>query len=290
MKKLLLSILLVSTAMLGKAEVTIGGKNFTEQLLLAELTNQLLENRGIAHEKKDGMGTTVLRKALENGQIDVYWEYTGTALRNFHKIKDAMSADEVYNKIKELDKPNGITWLNASQANNTYALAMRSDDAKAKGIATISDLGAKINGGEALKFGSNAEFYSRADGFKPLQKLYGFKVPRSDVKRMDTGLVYKALKDGQVDFGVVFATDGRIPAFNFVVLKDDKNYFPAYYVAPVARQAALDENTGLAEALNDLSAVLNDDSLSALNATVDVDKVSVEAAAKKFLSDNGLLK
>lgn len=291
MKKLLLSILLVSTAMLGKAaEITVGGKGYTEQLILAEMTKQLLENRGFEAIKKDGMGTTVLRKALENGQIDLYWEYTGTSLITFNKIKEKMSAEDGYNKVKELDGKKDLVWLDPADFNSTYALAMKQGKAKELGLENISDLAKVINDGKALKFASNAEFYARPDGFKPLQKLYGFKVPRDDVKRMDTGLVYKAIDEGQVDFGVVIATDGRIPAMNLKVLKDDKNYFPAYYPAAVVRKEVLEANPGLAEALNDMASKMNTENISNLNATVDVDKVSVEAAAKKFLSDNGLLK
>ena len=107
-------------------------------------------------------------------------------------------------------------WLNPSKANNTYALAMNADDAKKHGIATISDLATKVKGGAKLSFASNAEFYARPDGLKPMEETYGFEFGRDNVKRMDTGLVYQALKERQVDVGLVFATDGRIPAFNFV--------------------------------------------------------------------------
>ena len=169
------------------------------------------------------------------------------------------------------------------------AIAMRAADAKERGIATISDLAAKINGGEALTFGSNAEFYARPDGLKPLEKLYGFEYGRANVKRMDTGLVYQALKDGQVDSGQVFATDGRIPAFDFVVLKDDKGYFPSYAMTPVVRKDILDANPQLADLLNDLSGRLDDAAMMALNSQVDVDKKSVEAVASDFLKAQGMI-
>jgi osmoprotectant transport system substrate-binding protein len=122
-----------------------------------------------------------------------------------------------------------------------------------------------------------------------MEEAYGFEFPRDDVKRMDTGLVYQALKEKQVDVGLVFATDGRIPAFNFVVLKDDKGYFPSYALTPVVRKAWLDANPKAAEALNALSAKLDDATMAKLNASVDVDKKTVEDVARTFLKEQGLV-
>ncbi len=196
---------------------------------------------------------------------------------------------QLVDRVKELDAQKGIVWLNPSQANNTYGLAMRAADAGEKGIASISDLAAAVNDGQSLTFGSNAEFYARPDGLKPLETAYGFEFGRANVKRMDTGLVYQALRDGQVDVGLVFATDGRIPAFDFTVLEDDQGYFPSYALAPVIRTEVLEANPGIGDLLNEVSAKLDDQVMAALNASVDVDKVSVENAAAKFLQDNGLI-
>ncbi|MBA3504993.1 MAG: glycine/betaine ABC transporter substrate-binding protein, partial [Betaproteobacteria bacterium] len=135
----------------------------------------------------------------------------------------------------------------------------------------------------------NAEFYARPDGLKPLEQSYGFEFARDNVKRMDTGLVYQALKEKQVDVGLVFATDGRIPAFNFVVLKDDKAFFPAYAMTPVVRKQVLDANPKLADILNSLSAKLDDATMARLNSSVDVDKKTVEDVAQTFLKQQGLI-
>jgi osmoprotectant transport system substrate-binding protein len=153
----------------------------------------------------------------------------------------------------------------------------------------MSDLAKAVNGGAKLTFASNAEFYARPDGLPGWQTAYGFEFPRDNVKRMDTGLVYSALKDRQVDTGVVFATDGRIPAFNFVVLKDDKHYAPWYNLTPVVRKEILDKYPKIADALNALAAKLNDDTMARLNASVDVDKKTVEEVASGFLKSNGLI-
>lgn len=271
------------------ATIVVGGKNYTEQQLMAEMTAQLLKAKGFDVDKRAGLGTAPLRQAQENGQIDVYWEYTGTSLITFNKVTDKLDGAATYAKVKELDAPKGLVWLTPSAANNTYAFAMRAADAKAKGIASISDLAKKIDGGEKLSFGSNAEFYARPDGLKPLEESYGFTFGRDNVKRMDTGIVYQALKDGQVDVGLVFATDGRIPAFDFVVLKDDKGYFPTYAMTPVIRKSVLDANPKLADILNGLSAKLDDATMAKLNASIDVDKKTVEEVATGFLKQQGLI-
>ena len=285
---LLITVVTVQTAT--AASLVVGGKGFTEQLLLAEITGQYLTAKGYPVELKTGMGTSLVREALENKQVDLYWEYTGTAFLNFHKNKFAnQPADEIYEAVKTKDAEIGIVWLNPSDANNTYALAVRKEDAEAKGLRSLEDLAAKLNAGEELTFGCNIEFYKRDDGLKPLQEAYGFEFPRSDVKRMETGLVYKALKDGDVDVGLVFATDGRIPAFDFVVLKDTKNYFPAYAITPTVRKETLEANPDLADHLNTLSGLFDDATMSALNAEVDVEKKSVSEVAQNFLRTKGLL-
>ncbi|MBV7486552.1 glycine betaine ABC transporter substrate-binding protein [Bordetella sp. BOR01] len=269
--------------------LVVGGKNFTEQQILAELTTQLLEKHGITVQKRDGMGSTVLRTAQENGQVDVYWEYTGTSLITYNKIQDRLSAEDTYQKVKTLDAAKGLVWLNPSKANSTYALAMNRDQAQQLGIATISDLARVMGQGTKLTFGSNAEFYARADGFKPLSKAYGLDFPRDAIKRMDTGLTYTALKNRQIDIALVFATDGRIPAFDFVVLQDDQRFFPSYALTPVVRQAVLDANPQVAEWLNKLSHTLDDATMARLNASVDVDKQAIQQVAHDYLASNNLI-
>ncbi|MBE2167476.1 MULTISPECIES: glycine betaine ABC transporter substrate-binding protein [unclassified Cobetia] len=269
-------------------EIVVGGKNFTEQQILASMTGQYLEGLGYEVEERSGMGSAVLRQAQENGQIDLYWEYTGTSLINYNDVSERLSPEDTYARVKELDAEKGLVWLQPSAANNTYALAMREADAQERGIASLSDLSQAVNDDKGLSFALNAEFYARDDGWRPLQKAYDFRVGRADVKRMDSGLVYQALRDGQVDVGLVFATDGRIPAFDFTVLEDDKGYFPAYALTPVVREESLKANPELESQMNALSAELNDDTMASLNAQVDVEKKSIEQVAEDFLKEHGL--
>ncbi len=273
----------------GAAEITVGGKNFTEQQILSNMTTQYLEGLGYDVENRAGMGSAVLRQAQENGQIDLYWEYTGTSLINYNDVTERLGPEETYERVKELDAEKGLVWLEPSAANNTYALAMREEDAEERGIATLSDLAQAINEGEDLTFALNAEFYAREDGWRPLQQAYDFRVDREDVKRMDSGLVYPALRDGDVEVGLVFATDGRIPAFDFRVLEDDQGYFPAYALTPVVREETLEANPELAEQMNTLSGLLDDETMAELNARVDVERKTIEDVAQNFLENNDLL-
>jgi len=289
MKTVLAGAALLALSAGSASALVVGGKNFTEQQLMAEMTAQYLQAKGYDVDKKSGMGSAVLREAQENGQIDVYWEYTGTSLITYNKIDERMSPEETYQKVKELDAEKGLVWLEPSAANNTYALAMQESQAAELGIKSISDLADAVNEGKELTLASNAEWYARPDGLKPLQETYGFEFERADVKRMDSGLTYQALREDQVDVALVFATDGRIPAFNFVVLEDDKNFFPAYALTPVVRADVLEANPELADQLNSLSAKLDDQTMASLNAQVDVEKQSIESVAESFLKEHELI-
>lgn len=269
--------------------IVVGGKNFTEQQLLTSMTAQYLRGKGYDVDNRAGMGSAVLRSAQENGQVDVYWEYTGTGLIVYNNVKEKLGRQEGYEKVRELDMKKGLVWLNPSDANNTYALAMQASKAKAMGIETLSDMAAAVNEGKELVLASNAEWYARDDGFRPFAKAYEFKLPRNQIKRMDSGLTYTALKEGEVDIALVFATDGRIPAFDFVLLKDDRNFFPDYAITPVVRQDTLDNNPELDEQLNALSGLLDNEVMSRLNAEIDVEKEDIEKVARRFLEQNDLI-
>lgn len=289
---LILTLGLVSGSMgtaSANSTIVVGGKKFTEQQLVAEMTTQLLRANGYSVDKRPDLGSSVLRAAQENGQVDVYWEYTGTSLVIYNKVTDKLDAEQTYKKISALDAEKGITWLNPSKANNTYAFAMRKDEADKEGIVSISDLAKNVGEGKTYKFASNAEFFSRSDGLRPLQDMYQFEFERKNVVRMDGGLTYQALRDGQVNVALVLSTDGRIPAFGFVVLKDDKGFFPSYALTPVIRTEIFKENPKIGELLNALSSKLDDDSIAGLNSRVDVGRESIESVSREFLEKNKLI-
>ncbi len=274
-------------------KVTVGGKNFTEQYILADFARILLEEKGFDVSMQTGVGSSVARQALEHGQIDMYFEYTGTGYTVFYDQDDQAimsDADKVYQWIRDADEKKGLVWLEPLEFNNTYTLLMRKNNAEELGIASISDLSTYMNENpDKLTIGVNAEFWERPDGFKPLMELYDFQVPYGKIRRMDSGLVYQALRDGNVDVSMGFATDGRIAAFGFVVLEDDKNYFPTYNPSLVVRSDALQKYPELEEIFKPLAEKLTTTEMQKLNGQVDLDNEDVGRAARKWLEENGLI-
>jgi osmoprotectant transport system substrate-binding protein len=269
--------------------IVVGAKGYTEQLLVAEMTDQLLRASGIGTHKGTGFATTGIRRLQESGIIDVYWEYTGTALATFHGVNEKLSPDEAHARVKALDAQRGLVWLAPSKVNNTYALAMRRADAAARGISSISDL-ARLRGAEGIRLVATAEFLTRSDGLKPLEQTYGFEFGVGNVVAMSTGAIYNSLRrSNDFDVGVVFATDGRILAFDFAVLHDDRGFIPSYILAPVVRQTALERHPDIKVVLEQLSAQLDTETMAALNAKVDLDGRRVEEVASEFLRSRALL-
>lgn len=271
------------------ADLTVGGKDFTEQLILAEMTRQLLEHKGYAVEKRDGMGTNIVRAALESGEVDLYWEYTGTSLVTFNKVTEPLSPEATYARVKELDGAKGLVWLAPSKANNTYALAIRKDNPKTDGMATLSDLATAYREEKGVLMAATAEFSKREDGLIGLEKTYDFKAGRANIRPMDTGLVYSALANGDVDAATVGATDGRIAAMGLVLLEDDKGFFPNYALVPVIRKDTLDAHPDLKDILESLSTRLDDPTMQRLNGEVDVEKKAIEDVAATYLKEAGML-
>ena len=274
-------------------KMVVGAKNFTEQRILGQIMIDLLQKNGFVTEDKTGLGgTLVARKALENGQIDVYMEYTGTALVTMLKeTKVITDPQECYDFVKKADlEKNGLVWLPKMPFNNTYCLMMRADDAAKKGIKTLSDLSAYVKAHkDEINFGTNEEFYARPDGYKPLQKKYDFQFSRNNIKKMTPGLLYKALQDGDVDVAMGFATDGRIKGMGLLVLEDDQNYFPVYNPAPVVKKETAEKFPELATIFLPLAEKLDTAAMTEMNYQVDSEHKSVEDVAKTWLKSVGLL-
>ncbi|MFC7093974.1 glycine betaine ABC transporter substrate-binding protein [Jeongeupia naejangsanensis] len=274
------------------ANLVIGSKNFTEQHILSSLTAQYLGSKGYQVEQKTDLATVIQRNALENKQLDLVWDYTGTALIIYNHITERMSDADAYATVKRIDAAKGLTWLNPAPLNNTYALAMKRERAEAEGIRSVSDLVAKMDAAKADKpwqLGFDMEFAGRSDGLKPMQALYKLELNRPQIRQMDPGLVYNAIRDGFVDAGLVYTTDGRVKGFDLLVLEDDLHYFPSYAATPVVRTEVLAQNPGLADDLNTLAALLDNDTMSALNAKVDIEHRPVKDVAGEFLREKGLI-
>ena len=274
-------------------EITVGSKEFTEQRILGQIMIALLQEHGFDTNDKTGLGgTMVARTALTTGQIDVYMEYTGTGLLTILKHDEPITDPiECYETVKAEDmKKNEIVWMPMMSFNNTYTLMMRKEDAKEKGIKSLSDLAKYVQENpDKIAFGLNAEFYARPDGYRPLQKAYDFRFPTNKIKKMDSGLVYKALKDKEVDVSMGFATDGRIEAFKFVTLEDDKNFFPVYNPAPTVRKEIADKYVELQKIFAALGAKLNTEAMTKLNYAVDIEHKRAAEVAKEWLKKEGLI-
>jgi osmoprotectant transport system substrate-binding protein len=283
------------TASAHAAPLVVATKSFTEQHILSALTVQYLQKKGFQVRPQTNIATVISRNAMINKQVDMTWEYTGTSLIIFNHINKRMSAQETYDTVKRLDAKHGLVWLNPANMNNTYAFAMQRKRAEAEHITTMSQMVAKIeeirktNPKKNWLLGLDLEFAGRSDGMKPLQEAYGMELDRPQIRQMDPGLVYNAIRDGFVDAGLVYTTDGRLKGFDLKTLEDDKGFFPSYAVTPVVRKDTLEANPGLEEALNTLSGLLNNEVIISLNAKVDIDHQTPQQVARDFLREKGLL-
>lgn len=275
--------------------LVLATKSFTEQHILSAMTVMWLQKKGFEVIPKRNIATTISRNAMINKQIDMTWEYTGTSLIIFNHINKPMSSQEAYQTVKNLDGKLGLIWLNPAPMNNTYAFAMQRARAEKEGISTLSQLVAKIDQVRKTdpkhnwRLGLDLEFYGRSDGMKPLQKTYNLTLDRPQIRQMDPGLVYNAVRDGFVDAGLIYTTDGRVKGFDLKVLEDDKHFFPSYNVTPVVRQDVLASHPGLEAALNQLSPLITDEAITEMNKRVDIDHQSPEQVARDFLQSKNML-
>ena len=277
--------MLVSSAY-AQQPVRVGSKNFTEQFILGELYAQALEASGVKTEKKLNLGGTLIaHKALEEKQIDLYPEYTGTILLAVLKQESMTDPKAVYDKVKGEYAAKGLVVLNQAPVNNTYVLVVRPETAEKYKLETDSDL-TKIS--KELKLGAGPEFRDRKDGLPGLREKYGMEF-KEDLQ-LAIGLRYQALKNDQIQVVNGYSTDGMISAMKLKRLKDDKNLWPPYYIVPVVRKDALDANPKIADVLNRVSALLDDASMAELNYKVDGEKMEPKDVARDFLKAKGVLK
>lgn len=275
---------------IGGKQISVGGKNFTEQYLLSEMTAFLLKEEGFKVKQMNNLGSTVVRKALENEQVDMMWEYTGTALITYMGQEPLSDPEETFQKVKELDAKRDIHWMNMSNVNNTYALAMNKDQAKELGIVSISDLADYVNNNPGeLTMASDAEFANRPDGLPGVEELYGFKFGSGQIKQMDLGLTQRALNNRQVDVSVAFETDATIVDYDLVTLKDDKKFFPPYRAAVSINKNVYEKYPEIKDITAKLADKLNSDIMRELNYKVDIEGNSVSVVAHDWLVENGLI-
>lgn len=267
---LLLALALLATAAHGADPIAVGSKRFSESYILGEIVRQTLAGAGLAAVHRQGLGNTaVMEQALANGSIDIYPEYTGTILRELLRQDGSPTLAGMNAALA----PRGLKAAVPLGFNNSYALAMREDEAARLGIATLSDL-ARTRA--PLRLGLSHEFLVRADGWSALQRAYG--LPFAPGSGLDHGLAYQALAAGQVDVVDAYTTDAQIARLKLRVLRDDRNFFPRYDAVLLMR-AAVDDRpfAGLAGRIDETA-------MRAMNARVEVDGQTFEAVAREFLA------
>ncbi|HJY85423.1 MAG TPA: glycine betaine ABC transporter substrate-binding protein [Candidatus Acidoferrales bacterium] len=267
--------------------IVVGSKNFTEQIVLAELLAQEMESRsGLPVERRVNLGGTLIcHEALRAGQIDLYVEYTGTALTVVLGEQPSSDPAEVYQRVKahyaqrfglEVTEPLGF--------NNTFAIVVRGADARDWKLRTISDLAPHA---PRMRAGFGYEFMERPDGFRGWSKTYGLKFAEPP-RIMDLGLIYRALKEKQVDVVAGNSTDGAIGALDLAVLEDDRHYFPPYQAVPIVRREAPERHPELRAVLGQLSGRLSEADMRGMNYAVDGEHRDVALVVGAFRRAKGL--
>jgi glycine betaine/choline ABC-type transport system substrate-binding protein len=265
--------------------IVVGSKNFTEQLVLGEILAQHIENRlQVKVDRKLNLGGTLLaHNALVSGEIDLYPEYTGTALMAILDLPPAHDPKAVHERVAaEYRERFGIEWLEPFGFNNTFAMVIGGQEARRAGLETVSDAAAA---GEWI-LGTGYEFEGRPDGLPALNRAYGLAwsaAPRT----MDLGLLYRALEQGEVTMVAANSTDGMLAKLDVRVLEDDRSVFPPYQAAVAVRGDTLARFSGLQETLSELAGVISAKNMRELNHQVDGEHRPVEVVARGFLQRAG---
>jgi osmoprotectant transport system substrate-binding protein len=277
-----LALLLSGCAPKGSS-LTVGSKNFTEQLVLGELLAQYLGRfYALPIDRRFYLaGTYICHQALLAGRIDMYVEYTGTALVAILKEKPVSDHTAVFNTVKDLYSQRfGLEVLPSLGFDNTFAMVMRGADARRLRLKTLSDVAAVS---PQLRLGVGYEFLERPDGYKGLAAKYNLKFSETP-RVMDLGLLYRALQNNQVDIVAGSNTDGLIAALDLVVLEDDQHYFPPYDAVPIVRRETLERHPEIATALQKLSGRITAEDMRRMNYAVDGEKKDAAAVVKEFLA------
>jgi osmoprotectant transport system substrate-binding protein len=278
----LIAVALTCGCTSGPRRIVVGSKNFTEQLVLGEILAQQLERElGQKVERKLNLGGTLLaHQALVTGEIDVYPEYTGTALTAILKLSPAAEAAQVLQEVREAYQERWrIEWLAPFGFNNSFAIVVRGDEARRGALQTISDA-ARYKKNWVM--GAGYEFVERPDGFPGLVKTYGLGI-KGQIETMDLGLLYQALEQRQVAMIAPSATDGMLSVLDVKVLQDDRHYFPPYEAAPVVREDTLIAHPGMRHALAELAGKLTDHTMRNLNYQLDGKHRPLAEVAREFL-------
>ncbi|HSE70895.1 MAG TPA: glycine betaine ABC transporter substrate-binding protein [Nocardioidaceae bacterium] len=276
------------------ASVAVGSKNFSEQVLLGKMAVILLRSAGADSTDLTNIpGSASARSAQLEGQVDLEWEYTGTAWISYLGHTEGIPDEEKqYEAVRDEDlKKNDLVWFPPAPMNNTYGFATTQKVAQQLGVEKLSDL-VDVPPAERT-FCVESEFANRNDGLEPMLEAYDIpleqEVPRSNLKILDTGAIYAATAKGTCNFGEVFTTDGRIKALDLKVLEDDRNFFPAYNVSVVVRNEVFQDYPQIEELFAPVAEKLDDQTLIDLNAKIDVEGREPADVAMEWLKAEGFI-
>lgn len=270
-----------------RPDIIIGSKNFSESVLLGEMLAQHIESRtGLTVGRRLSLGGTfICHQAMLSGDLDIYPEYTGTALAAILEKPVMQDRDAVFQEVASTYRSKfGLQWMKPLGFNNTYAMVVRAEDAERDGLRTISDF-AQVSADRTIGF--SFEFAERQDGYQGFIETYEMKFNR-EPKTVDLALIYRALRDGEIDLGVGNSTDGLIPSLNLIILEDDRRYFPPYDAAAVVRQATLDRFPKLKSVVNELGGLFSEPDLQKANLDIDGNHLPVARVAAELLTAKGL--
>jgi osmoprotectant transport system substrate-binding protein len=270
-----------------QSRIVVGSKNFTEQLVLGEIIARHLEKRlGVTVERKLNLGGTLLaHQALINGEIDLYPEYTGTALMAVLKLPPASDSDKVFQTVrKQYRERFQVDWMEPLGFENTFAIVIRGEDARTRGIETLSEAQHWQPG---WNLGAGYEFQHRSDGLPALSATYSIRFSKPP-RFMDLGLLHQALTQNQVDMVAASSTDGMLSKLDVLVLGDDRHAFPPYQAGIAVRQQSLKQFPALAGALRSLSGRFSEQQMRRLNYLVDVEHRPLAEVAAGFLESAGI--
>ena len=267
--------------------IAVGSKDFTEQVILGELLAQAIEAKtGLKVERRFDLGGSLAHEALVAGEIDMYVEYTGTALLAILKGQPSSDAQAVYRRVKaDYATRFKLEWTAPLGFNNTFSILVRGADAQKLNLKTVTDA-AKVSARWRAGFGQ--DFMSRADGYAGFAKTYGLHF--KETREMDLSLTYRALAEKQVDLIAGNSTDGLISRYGLAQLEDDRHFFPPYDAVPVVRQTTLEKFPELRAVLKQLGGILSVDVMRKLNYTVDGEKRQAKDVVREFLTQKGLVR
>lgn len=278
----LLTLILATLCGCGGSErIVVGSKNFSEQVLLGEIVAQQIERRtALTVDRRLNLGGTLIcDQAIRSGGLDLYVEYTGTALTAILGREPTRDPAEALRQVREAYQAFGVRWLDPLGFNNTFAMLVRGETARRLGIETLSEARPHVAG---WRPGFGYEFKERKDGYDGLVAEYGFEFSQAP-RFMEIGLLYRALAENQIDLAAGNSTDGLISALDLTVLRDDRHYFPPYDAAILVRGATLAKHPGLEAALSELSGSISDEKMREMNSEVDSAGSSVKEVARRFL-------